>query len=116
MGISWHPAVHALEASEVDYGAGVIVYIADARDIYRLSMQVIFSGYTNVTVALQASLDGINFDDVTVGTTAFELTASGTIISAEIGPYAKIQVIVIATLSGGADAIDVWLQESRLTR
>lgn len=112
MGVSTHPAVKVVTASEVDYSGGVRAWTEDARDLYRLTMQASWANYTGVTVTLQGTLDGSNWADIP----GWSITTSGNIVSGEIGPYEKIAVFVTGTVSGGADTLQVWLKRSRLQR
>lgn len=112
MSISTHPTVKVVNASEVDYAAGVRAWTEDARDLYRVTMQVVWANYTGVTVKLQGTLDNMTWADLP----GMAVSTSGNIVSGEIGPYEQIGVHVTGTLSGGVDTLKVYLKRSRLQR
>lgn len=111
MGLAWHDSVRVINASEVDYGAGVAGSAISARGLYRLSFQALWANYTAVTVKLQGTLDDSTWADIS----GFSITTSGNLISSEVGPYRSIRVHITGTLSGGADTLSVYLQMSRLS-
>jgi len=108
MGVGTTEALKLVDIVEKDDSLGVVEYTTSARGLQRLSFQVIFAGYTSVTVKIQASLDSVTFADVT----DFTISTTGDIVSGEIGPYEKIRIHVTATLSGGADSLEVWMARS----
>lgn len=81
-----------------------IKYTMGARGIRKISMQVIFVGYTAVTMKLQGTLDGVTFSDIP----GMAISSSGDIATATFGPLSEIRVDGTGTLSGGADTLEVW--------
>ncbi len=82
-----------------------VLFTTNARGWKRLSMQVIFAGYTAVTVKAQATLDGSAWADVP----QFTITSTDCIVAGEFGPMAQLRIVASGTLSGGADSLEVWL-------
>jgi len=93
--------------TEQDNSTPAVEYVAGTRGISRISMQVVFTGYTSVNVQLRGSLDGSTFSDVP----GMAISSSGDIVTQEIGPLNEIDILVAATLSGGADSLQVFLME-----
>ncbi len=85
--------------------SNTVLHETNARGWKKLAIQVIFAGYTAVTVKVETTLDGSTWSEAC----GFTITATGTIIAGEIGPMAKIRIVATATLSGGTDTLEVWL-------
>jgi len=94
-----------VDITEKDDSLGVVEYTMGARGITKISMQVIFAGYTGVNVKLQGNLDGTTFSDIP----GLAVSATGDIVTATFGPLNEIRVFVTATLSAGADTLETWL-------
>ena len=101
------PWVKAVDASEVDYSAGVAKYEHDTNLVRRVALFAKWANYTTVTVKLQRSYDGgTTWTDISGGA----LTVSGT--SVTVTPVApKTRIHVTATLSAGADTLEAWMFE-----
>ncbi len=82
-----------------------IKYTMGARGISKISMQVIFSGYTSVDMQLQGTLDGDTWTDIA----GMSVTATGDIVTTTFGPLAQIRIDGTGSLSGGTDTMEVWL-------
>lgn len=110
MSIAWYPANKVYSATNIDFSAGLRVWIEDARNLYRSSLMAKWTTYTGVTVKLQGTLDKVVWADIS----GMSITASGTIVSSEIGPYQQIAVFI--TAGGAIGTMEIWKQRSTLTR
>ena len=111
MSIRGFPARKILDATEVSYAAGQLVWQDGGIGIYRVTITAVWTGYTAVTVKLVASMDGgLTWSDVE----DMSITVSGDVLSKEIGPYALMGIHVTATLSASSDNIKIWYMRSEL--
>lgn len=101
------PVTKVLDASEQDYSAGATKYEHDTRLCRRVAMFAKWANYTSVTVKLQRTYDGTTWTDIPNSS----ITATGNSIAVNLDGAVKIRVHVTATLSAGADTLEVWLYE-----
>jgi len=94
-----------VDITEKDISLGSVEYTMGTRGIRKISMQVIFAGYTGVNVKLQGNLDGTTFGDIP----GLAVSTSGDTVTATFGPLNEIRVFATGTLSGGADTLEVHL-------
>lgn len=97
-----------LASSEVSYAGGSAKAVAehDSVGVKNAALFIKFAGYTGVNVHLEKSYDGATWVDVPNGA----LTDTGTALVVQpVAPFLRVHVT--ATLSAGADSIEVWLYE-----
>jgi len=99
-------ATKVVAASEVNYGTPALRAIHDTVGVRNIGMFLKFANYTSVTVKLQRSYDGTNYVDIPSGSLDTSLTH---VVVQPVAPF--VQVSIGATLSAGADSLEVWLYE-----
>lgn len=111
LGVAVRGPIKVVDASEVDYSAGLGRAAHRTEVVRRATMQVIFAGYTAVTVKAQRSLDGVTWDDIA----GASITVTGDVVDFAVeAPHMRLHIT--ATLSVGADTLEVWLYEENQSR